>query len=142
LWIEIFVVPGLNDTDSELRKLAEAVNRIRPDRVQINSLDRPGTESWVNTLSGEEYDRISGYFSMCDIIGKPSYKGGNPFISNDTDNEEKIFQLIKRRPCTLDDITDSLGIGKNEAELYLGELEKKHKIIKEMMERGVFYRSH
>lgn len=43
LHLEIFVVPGINDTAEELEALQDAVRRIRPDRIELNRLARPGT---------------------------------------------------------------------------------------------------
>ncbi|NOY74713.1 MAG: radical SAM protein, partial [Kiritimatiellaeota bacterium] len=45
--LEIFIVKGLNDTKRDVAGFADAIRRIKPDKVQINSLDRPGTEDWV-----------------------------------------------------------------------------------------------
>ncbi|MBN1167306.1 MAG: radical SAM protein [Methanospirillaceae archaeon] len=47
IWLEIFIIPGLNDTAEEIEGLHEALARIRPDRVQLNTLDRPGVAGWV-----------------------------------------------------------------------------------------------
>jgi len=45
IWLEIFIIHGVNDRPDELALLRKAVIRIAPDRVQINSLDRPGTDT-------------------------------------------------------------------------------------------------
>ena len=44
IWLEVFIVPGKNDTDEELLRLRDAVAVIAPDRVQVNTLDQPGTD--------------------------------------------------------------------------------------------------
>jgi len=61
LWLEIFIVPGINDTPYELQALKEAVAYIAPDKVQINSLDRPGTEAWVQKLTVAKKNEIIQY---------------------------------------------------------------------------------
>ncbi|MDR2729222.1 MAG: radical SAM protein [Chitinispirillales bacterium] len=43
IWLEIFILPGVNDTDKEIALFKEAAAAINPTRVQLNSLDRPGT---------------------------------------------------------------------------------------------------
>ncbi|MCL2219109.1 MAG: radical SAM protein [Chitinispirillia bacterium] len=48
LWLEVFISPGINDGDAEIALFKEVITKINPTRVQLNSLDRPGT---VNTLS-------------------------------------------------------------------------------------------
>ena len=59
VWLEIFIVPGVNDTDKELRLLKDAVTAINPDRVQVNTLDRPGAEDWVRPAAPEAIERIA-----------------------------------------------------------------------------------
>ncbi|HOX34380.1 MAG TPA: radical SAM protein [Methanoregulaceae archaeon] len=58
IWLEVFVVPGLNTTDDEVAGLRGAIRAIRPDRVQLNTLDRPGTEGWVRASDARELERI------------------------------------------------------------------------------------
>ncbi|NLN08257.1 radical SAM protein [Methanoculleus sp. DTU007] len=59
IWLEVFIVPGLNDTPEELRLLKDAVAAINPDRVQINTLDRPGTEIWVRPANPGKLEQIA-----------------------------------------------------------------------------------
>ncbi|OPY38384.1 MAG: molybdenum cofactor biosynthesis protein A [Methanoregula sp. PtaU1.Bin051] len=58
IWLEVFIVPGLNTSDAELSGLRKIIFEIRPDRVQLNTLDRPGTEDWVRPASAAELDRV------------------------------------------------------------------------------------
>lgn len=62
LFVEIFFVPGINDTAEELQEFVKVLHKIKPDGVQINSLDRKGTESWVEPVSQESLDRIVAAF--------------------------------------------------------------------------------
>jgi wyosine [tRNA(Phe)-imidazoG37] synthetase (radical SAM superfamily) len=43
MWLEVFIAPGINDGDAEVALFKEAITRINPARVQLNSLDRKGT---------------------------------------------------------------------------------------------------
>jgi len=61
LWLEVFIVPGVNDTIDELKLFRETINSINPDKIQINSLDRPGTEEWVNKSKKSELSKISEF---------------------------------------------------------------------------------
>lgn len=58
IWLEVFIIPGVNTSDIELSALRRAICRIHADRVQINTLDRPGTCMWVTPASPEELLRI------------------------------------------------------------------------------------
>lgn len=59
IWLEVFIIPGLNTTDAELAGIRNILMEICPDRVQLNTLDRPGTESWVRAADAAELNRIA-----------------------------------------------------------------------------------
>ncbi len=58
IWLEVFIIPGLNTSPGELAGLKEVIEQIRPDRVQINTLDRPGPEAWVKPATLDELEKI------------------------------------------------------------------------------------
>src|SRR3989339_452235 len=41
VWIEVFIVPGINDDDSEIEKIKQICHLINPEKIQLNTLDRP-----------------------------------------------------------------------------------------------------
>lgn len=139
LWIEIFIVPGLNDSDRELALLSSAVRRIAPDKVQINTLDRPGTEPWIRRAEKSELERIHGYFDRLEIVGREICRKMD-LIVEEKAIEPAIVQLVSRRPCTADDMEKSLGAGRAQIDAALERLMKDGKIRCEAMGRGVFYR--
>ncbi len=47
LWVEVMLVPGLNDDADCLAQLRDALERIAPDQVHINVAARPPAEGWV-----------------------------------------------------------------------------------------------
>lgn len=139
LWIEIFIVPGLNDSDRELRLLSSAVRRIAPNKVQINTLDRPGTEPWVRRAEKSELERIQGYFDCLEIVGRESCRK-MALIVDENEIEPAIVHLVSRRPCTADDMVKSLGAERAQVDAALERLMNDGKIRCETMLRGVFYR--
>ena len=62
MWLEIFFLEGINDAQSELALLKQACEKIKPDKIQINSLDRAGTEDWVKKVSESRLLEIKEYF--------------------------------------------------------------------------------
>jgi len=68
MWLEVFIVPGINDTPESLERFVKLLREIAPDQVQINSLDRPGTETWVEIPSRERLEEIKSVFEGC---GRP-----------------------------------------------------------------------
>jgi len=62
LWLEIFFIEGINDTISELTLLKEACFQIKPNKIHLNSLDRHGTEDWVQKVSQQRLVEIQDFF--------------------------------------------------------------------------------
>ena len=139
VWLEVLILKGYNDTKEELSKIKNTILQINPNRVQLNTLDRPGTVDQLTPLSTTELQEIVDFWDLdyVEIIASPkkrtnidSYKG---------DIETAILETIARRPCTLEDLHLLLGIHVNEINKYLGVLENKQKIKIEVQERGTFY---
>ncbi len=42
--LELFIVPGINDSDESIERFTRHIARIKPDVVQLNTLDRPGVD--------------------------------------------------------------------------------------------------
>ena len=75
IWLEVFVVSGLNTTDEEIAGLRAILHTIRPDRVQLNTLDRPGTEEWVRASDVEDLERFKTLLDYpdVDILSLPGF---------------------------------------------------------------------
>ncbi len=140
IWLEVFLVPLLNTTDKELSSLRDVIYSIGPDRIQINTLDRPGTESWVRAVDPDEIRSIATFFSKggvpVDIIGAANL-GLSP---SDSDTLSiQIEETLSRRPCTADDIVQMTGLHPHEVMKKLGQMMKQEKIQAKCGDRGIFY---
>jgi len=140
IYLEIFFVPQLNDTKEELILLKETVKKMKPDLVQLNTLDRPGTEDFVKAVSKEGLQRIKDFFKPLpvEIIAKAETR--KQIQSFNKNIEEQILETIKRRPCTDKDLTEILNIHLNELNKYLSELIDSGKIVSDKQERGLFFK--
>lgn len=141
LWLEVFIVPGINDTETELSALKQAIEKINPDRVQLNTLDRPGVVEDIRAATREELKRVLDFWQIdnAEIIAKAPERKGLPAYRNDI--QSAILGTIARRPCTLEDLTKILGRHANEINKYLDVLEADQKIQTEKQQRGIFYRT-
>jgi wyosine [tRNA(Phe)-imidazoG37] synthetase (radical SAM superfamily) len=139
IWLEVLFLKGYNDSEDELRRLKEAILKIQPDSVQLNTLDRPGTVEGLIPLSNNELQHIIDFwgFTNAEIIASQVQR--TTISSYRSDIESAILETIARRPCTLHDLHRLLGIHVNEINKYLGTLEEKGKIITRNLVRGVFY---
>ena len=141
IFLEIFIIPGLNDSAEEISKIREACFKINPDRIQLNTLDRPGTEKWVKPASAEILGRIKNQFLPfpADIPGDYSSEI-NASKTNLEDTINAVMDTITRRPSTVEDLSISLGIGVREVTDIMGRLLQDKKIEKVATEKNEFYR--
>ncbi|MGL6063746.1 MAG: radical SAM protein [Fusobacteriaceae bacterium] len=75
IFIENFIIEGINDGEVELEKYAEFLKTIRYTKLQLNSLARPGAEKWVKPVSYKCMEHIKKFFEdknirEVEIIGK------------------------------------------------------------------------
>lgn len=144
MWLEIFIVPGLNDNTDELELLKQVVKKIYPDILQLNTLDRPGQKHWVKPASIEQLNKISSFFSsalpVVEIVSSTQFMISRKNQYQDLSGHEKILAIIKRRPCTIEDICSMLNIKDIEARRYLRYLIEKNLIEVVSQQRGDFYK--
>jgi wyosine [tRNA(Phe)-imidazoG37] synthetase (radical SAM superfamily) len=140
IWLEVFVVPPLNTTEDELTALRDAIQRIHPDRVQLNTLDRPGTEAWVRAADPDELKRFRAFLKddiSVDVIGIPQSRAHLPGFSDDL--LSGIRETIARRPCTAEDVARMTGLHLEEVLKYLAELMHQGRVRTRRGKRGIFY---
>ena len=139
IWLEVFIVPGLNDTEQELTALKRAIEKIEPDRIQLNTLDRPGTVPTIHAATWKELEHVLDFWQLenAEIIAKAQER--KELLSYRTDVESAILETIERRPCTLKDLSQFLGLHANELNKYLDVLEADKKVKAIKQERGFFY---
>jgi len=58
IWLEVMLVAGVNDNLASIRKLKEAVDRINPDKVQLNSPVRMTSEENVSSADKKKLEKI------------------------------------------------------------------------------------
>lgn len=136
LWVEVFLVPGVNGTAPELEKIAKVLSRLAPSRVQVNHLDRPGTEAWVPAASREDLEAAADALGA-EIIGPP--RGAAAGACPEDEIEERILCAARRRPLTADDMGRLLGLGTETILPHVDRLLRERALQERKLARGVFY---
>ena len=126
MWLEVMLVKGVNDSPDHIQKLKEAISRIEPDKIQLNTVIRPPAERTAHPLNPEELEKIKKIFGKnCEIIAEFDKKAQESLAEN---LELAILAMVQRRPVTLSDISTSLGRHRNEILKYLNLLLEQGKI--------------
>ena len=139
IWLEVFIIPGMNDTAAELNALKLVIGKIKPDQVHLNTLDRPGSVSTLRTATREELERVLNVFQMENaaiVADPPEHKA---LFAYRKDTAAAILGTIARRPCTSKDLSEILGLQVDEVDAYLKSLEADEKIKVVKQKRGLFY---
>ncbi len=139
VWLEVFIVPGINDTEKDLLALRDAIVYISPDLVQLNTLDRPGAVANIRPATREHLEYIVDFWNLpnVEIIARANTRKVKEAYLQDV--ESAILATITRRPCTLEDLVQILGLHPNEINKYLDVLESEKKIRVVQQQRGFFY---
>lgn len=107
--LEIFIIEGINDSEAELKLLKAASEKISPDEIHLNSLDRPGTEKWVRPVSPERMHEIRRFFEPLPVkvIGKAAVPV--TILSYNSDLEKKLLMNLNSEPVAAEDIAEKMG---------------------------------
>jgi wyosine [tRNA(Phe)-imidazoG37] synthetase (radical SAM superfamily) len=136
LWIEVFLVAGMNSIPSDLAKIAAVADLLRPDRIHLNTVVRPPAEDFVAPLSRERLISLCHLFRpTAEVIAEYEAKGGAKMQAN----QEEIVSMLKRRPCTAEEIAGAFGMHLNEAFKYLGILMQEGRIRAERTRGSLYY---
>lgn len=137
IFLEIMLIKGFNDSKEEILALKNMLNKIKPDKIQLNTVVRPPSEKYARPLSLKELNKIKKIMGKnCEVIAEFKMDDN---ISKKEGINEMIIQYLKRRPGTQKDISKTLGINQNEIVKYLSELLKTGKIKKRIYRGVIFY---
>ncbi|MDH3543368.1 MAG: hypothetical protein OEM80_12000, partial [Desulfobulbaceae bacterium] len=114
--------------------------RIRPTRVQLNTVARPPFESFAKPLTRKRMEEVKreiekGYDGPVDILAgskdnEPSDSGKGREGSLESippiKVEDEIIEILLRRPCTITDIAATMNL----------DAERAAEILKSMESRG------
>ncbi len=137
LWLECFFVDGINTSPEEVSAIAEMVSRISPDKVQLNTIARPPADSSAKAVSEKKMREIASLMpGNVEIIADFSHVHDEAVFNS---GKEGILTLVRRRPCSLEDICSGLSMHRNEALKYIEDLLKEGSLNRKETGGKVFY---
>lgn len=153
IWLEVFFVNSINTGDEQIACIKKAIERIRPDKIHLNTAVRPTAESDIQRLDSDHLQHIAerlGY--NCEVIADFSRKRVEAGSSKDSkeiltphnmqsSTSSALLSMLKRRPCSLIDICAGLDIKPNEALKHISDLQGSGFIQTERKEGNVFFKS-
>ncbi len=112
-WLEVLLLGGVTTVEAELNMLSHCIDLIGPDKVQLNTVTRPPSEDFAEPVPLHQLEHIAQRLhDKTEVIAAyPTSAQEKSFKSNLSD----ILNLLRRRPCSLEDIATGLGIHPHEA---------------------------
>ncbi len=137
-WLEVFLLGGYTAIEDNVKRLAELVRRIGPDRVQLNTVARPPTEAFALAVPIEILNTFAKLFDPeAEVIAERPSRLGH---KSGKLHPGAIAELLRRRPCTVGHVALGLGMNRLEVLKELEALVAKSHVETYRHEGEVFYR--
>ena len=137
-WLEVMLLGGHTGIESEVEQIAECVEAIRPDRVQLNTVTRPPAEDFARPVPREELRRLAELFHpTAEVI----WDSATEDEADETGNidEQQVLALLRRRPCRVRDVAEGLSMRRVEVLKYLEKLDGLGLLVGTQMGAEVYY---
>ncbi len=135
LWIEVFLLAGFNSSPEDVRRIAEFVRQVKPDKIQLNTCVRPPAESTAVAVTEDKMAELVRLFEPpAEVIAE--FRSDCPIIEV---NELDILEMLRRRPCTAVQVAAAFDMHPSEVSKYIGRLLRKKLIYSEGGGAGAYY---
>ncbi len=124
LWLEILLVRGMNDSTGDLDALVAALQPMRLDRIQLNTVVRPPADPAAHPLPPEQLtacaSRLGTELNLPVDVSFAAPDAAHQHPLDDTQSVppvslpvvlEKIQEIVQRRPCTAVDVDRIFRLG-------------------------------
>jgi len=139
IWLEVFLVDGVNTDTEQIARLKELIKRIAPDKIHLNTAVRPTAEADVRRVTAEKLQAVAAELGEpCEIIADFSATRRPERLKT---SAEDVFSMLKRRPCSLEDIASGLAIAPNLVTKHIAVLHRKGLIESYRKGRILFFKA-
>ena len=112
IWLEVMIVRGVNDKPEQIKRLKREIERINPDKIHLNTVVRPPSESAAQAVSHDKLQELKDILGSKTEIVVDFSKTAKQIKNENT--LEMILAIISRRPITADDLAKTMNLSSNE----------------------------
>lgn len=131
LWLEVVLLRGVNDAPAELARIGALAARIRPERVQLNTVVRPPAYAEAKPLGPAELRaarvviaRALGDIPVEIVAGFRGFRGEGRRCGV----ERAVLAYLARRPGTARELAAGLGVQRTDLAAALARLGRSGKV--------------
>lgn len=137
LWLEIFIVSGINDSEAAINEFKPFLEAIRPDRIHINTAVRPPADVSAQQVSMGRLENLAAALGYgAEVIAE--FKDSQT-PANEKEMDSQILDMISRRPCTIKDIAAGLGLKEESVADKMSELSASELVETRKSGKQVYY---
>jgi wyosine [tRNA(Phe)-imidazoG37] synthetase (radical SAM superfamily) len=129
LHIETVLVSEVNDSPAELSRIAQIVESIGPDKIELNTVVRPPACKGTLGLTRARMARAASFFSSLNTQIVGAFES-NERSSSSEQVGQRIIETVQRRPCTVAELAASLGVPETSVEMESQKLQEQGKLKK------------
>lgn len=138
IWLEVMLLKGINDGEADLAALRQAIGRIAPDKVQLNTAVRPVVEDAARPLTLPEMAAAAAFLGAgVEVIAACDRSAAGPGRISDA----VFLEMLGRRPMTAPDLAQALGLPLAQVLRRLKQLCESGLISRDLYQDQGFYRS-
>jgi len=119
-WLEVLAVSPWTSGREQMESIAGWAGKIRPDRVQLNTVTRPPSDRCAARVPREQLIRLAELFEpraeVIDDYAQPSRDEQAGY------GAERILDTLYRRPCTIEDVIAAHALHRSAVIKYLDAL--------------------
>jgi len=138
-WLEVTVLGAYTAIQADFAKLVRCASLIGPDRVQLNTVTRPPAESYAIGISRQRLTELARMFDPpAEVIA--DFRDVHAHAEFAASRED-VLDLLRRRPCSMEDIAGGLGMHRNEVVKYIEDLNAEGLLRQTRTEGRLHYRA-
>jgi len=136
LWLEVFLLWGVNSTPADVERIADLACQVRPHRIHLNTCVRPPAEGFAQAVPPERLRELARLFEPpAEVIAEFSGASSPAVLAT----EDTVLAMLRRRPATLVQVAQACGLHTNEASKYVGSLVRSRRVRVDRRDDDVYY---
>ncbi len=136
LWVEVFMIAGINDSPDDTARIAKLVNALKPTRVHLNTVVRPPAYIESKAVPEEAMRRLACLFNPPAETPETS----SPTTAATAGTGGGLLETLIRHPSTLDQLAQATKRDRAELLVELEALEKAGRIERAETGGSTYYR--
>jgi wyosine [tRNA(Phe)-imidazoG37] synthetase (radical SAM superfamily) len=137
IWLEVFFIAGVNTDGAQVEKIKNFIDQIQPDKIHLNTAVRPPAEPDVRAVPRDAMLAIAQRLGpACEVIGEAPTGSCE---RHDQHAEAEVVSVLKRRPCSIEDLATGLRMDPAQVAEYVADLQRQGVVTSEQRGRITYF---